>query len=152
MSVVSRALSRAFKKRTRQHEGSLVSPYSHATFETYPYLATPSYARANNNDDDASSISSFSTTATADNLPGTGRLLDKYFFQPMGKKIETLAMRVTISTLSPAHISRYIESGFKNVDACLRNMPISDVLAQTSRFHNGSICIAGLKSLVKQTR
>ena len=37
------------------------------------------------NDDDARSIESFSTTATVDDNPGTGRVLDTYFFQPAGR-------------------------------------------------------------------
>ncbi|EJD01952.1 uncharacterized protein FOMMEDRAFT_29076 [Fomitiporia mediterranea MF3/22] len=35
-----------------------------------------------------SSISTLSTTSTADNLPGPGRVLDQYFFQPSGRFVE----------------------------------------------------------------
>ena len=44
-------------------------------------------------DEGARSVESFSTTATVDNNPGTGRALDMYFFQPLRWRIERLAMR-----------------------------------------------------------
>ena len=40
-------------------------------------------------EDDTSSISSFSTNATMDNIPGTGRTLDMHFYQPVGRAIES---------------------------------------------------------------
>ena len=39
-------------------------------------------------DVDSASISSCSTTATKDNLPGTGRTIDTYIYQPLGRKVE----------------------------------------------------------------
>ena len=46
--------------------------------------------------DDTSSISSFSTNATMDNIPGTGRTIDMCFYQPVGRAIERLALRIAI--------------------------------------------------------
>ena len=57
--------------------------------------------------EDASSVESFSTAATVDNNPGTGRALDVYFFQPLGRRIERLAMRFTIRHLHPLRIEGF---------------------------------------------
>ena len=60
--------------------------------------------------DDSSSISSCSTNATMDNIPGTGRTLDMCFYQPVGRAIEKLvlkiAIRLNICHPSPAQILR----------------------------------------------
>ena len=47
-------------------------------------------------EDDASSISSCSTNATMDNIPGTGRTLDMCFYQPVGRAIEKFALKIAI--------------------------------------------------------
>ena len=61
--------------------------------------------------DDTSSISSFSTNATMDNIPGTGRTLDMCFYQPVGRAIEKfalkIAIRLNICHPSPAQILRF---------------------------------------------
>ena len=44
-------------------------------------------------EDDTSSISSCSTNATMDNIPGTGRTIDMCFYQPVGRAIERIALR-----------------------------------------------------------
>ena len=58
------------------------------------------------------SISSFSTNATMDNNIGTGRALDMYFYQPLGRAIERLALsigtRLNIVHPSPIQILRFI--------------------------------------------
>ena len=58
--------------------------------------------------DDTSSISSFSTNATMDNIPGTGRTIDMCFYQPVGRAIEKsalkIAIRLNICHPSPAQI------------------------------------------------
>ena len=62
-------------------------------------------------EDDTSSISSFSTNATMDNIPGTGRTLDMCFYQPGGRAIEKfalkIAIRLNICHPSPAQILRF---------------------------------------------
>ena len=47
-------------------------------------------------EDDTSSISSFSTNATMDNIPGTGRTIDMRFYQPVGRAIEKFALKIAI--------------------------------------------------------
>ena len=63
-------------------------------------------------EDDTSSISSFSTNATMDNIPGTGRTLDMCFYQPVGRAIEKFALKVAIRLNichpSPAQILRFL--------------------------------------------
>ena len=61
------------------------------------------------NNSDNCSTNSFSTMATMDNNPGTGRVLDLYFFQPAGRGIERLAMRLSIRYLHPTRILAYID-------------------------------------------
>ena len=62
-------------------------------------------------EDDTSSISSFSTNGTMDNIPGTGRTLDMHFYQPVGRAIEKfalkIAIRLNICHPSPAQILRF---------------------------------------------
>ena len=62
-------------------------------------------------EDDASSISSCSTNATMDNIPGTGRTLDMHFYQPVGRAIEKFALKIAIRLNtchpSPAQILRF---------------------------------------------
>ena len=62
-------------------------------------------------EDDTSSISSCSTNATMDNIPGTGRTLDMCFYQPVGRAIEKfalkIAIRLNICHPSPTQILRF---------------------------------------------
>lgn len=102
--------------------------------------------------DDGSSIISTSTTATADNQPGTGRFLDTYILQPTGRCIERLAMRFTIASLHPARIAQYIEAsppGRPDFHRCTLNNAIAWLC---SVRRNGSTIVAGMKGLVKQTQ
>ena len=63
-------------------------------------------------DDDTSSISSCSTNATMDNIPGTGRTIDMCFYQPAGRAIERIALKIAIRLNichpSPAQIIRVL--------------------------------------------
>ena len=45
-------------------------------------------------DSDKESFSSISTNATMDNIPGTGRTIDIYFYQPVGRVIEKFALYI----------------------------------------------------------
>ena len=114
----------------------------------------------NDNDDDASSIESFSTMATVDDNPGTGRVLDTYFFQPAGRRIERLAMRFTIRHLHPSRIEAYIAGGgiilYSMFDI---KFTLSIALREIDRVHLlwptvvfGPTVISGLKSLVRQAQ
>ena len=66
-------------------------------------------------EDDTSSISSFSTNATMDNIPGTGRTIDMRFYQPVGRAIEKFALKIAIRLNnchpSPAQILRFLRLG-----------------------------------------
>lgn len=107
----------------------------------------------NVDEDDTSSISSFSTTATADNIPGAGRTVDMFFYQPVGRWIERLAMRLAISSLNPDQILRYIEAKavlYYFLDA--KNLPLHDAINTIRGRPNGPTIFAGLKTLVKQTQ
>ena len=63
-------------------------------------------------EDNSSSVTSFSTNATMDDNPGAGLTIDKYFYQPLGRAIEKfalkIAMRLNICHPSPAQILRVI--------------------------------------------
>ena len=61
--------------------------------------------------DETSLTNSYSTEATMDNLPGPGRTIDTYFYQPVGRAIEKftlkIGIRLNICHPSPAQILRY---------------------------------------------
>ena len=104
------------------------------------------------NVDDASSASSFSTMATCDDNVGTGRVIDKHVYQALGRKVERLLARIAIKSLPPWQISSYIENGRKY--SIIRNggsMKQSIVFASFS-LPDGETIVAGLKSLVRQTQ
>ena len=70
------------------------------------------YHRRGNVDDDSASISTVSTNATMDDIPGPGRTIDMKFYQPVGRAIEKFAlkfgMRFNIAHPSPVQILRYL--------------------------------------------
>ena len=82
-----------------------LEPYSASWSEKYSsaYIADK---------DDASSISSCSTNATMDNIPGTGRELDMRLYQSIGRAVEKfslkIAIRLNICHPSPAQIFRFL--------------------------------------------
>lgn len=94
-----------------------------------------------------SSISSFSTTAAA--VKTVGML----FYQPAGRWIERLSMQLTIWSVNPDQMPRYIEA--KTVFCYSwddKNLPLHDIIMSIRGRPNGSTFIAGLKTLVKQTQ
>ena len=104
-------------------------------------------------DGDAKSIDSFSTTATVDDNPGTGRVLDTYFFQPAGRRIERLAMRITIRHLHPSRIEAFIDSDLRPLPYLDIKRTLSIALQDIDRVHfSGPTVISGLKSLVRQAQ
>lgn len=103
--------------------------------------------------DDARTVSSFSTNATMDDIPGPGRILDKCIYQYFGRKVERLAFRLSISYLHPNKICQYL---WVNNENCMpygsRNpRPLGEVINNIYEFE-GSACVSGLKSLVKQAQ
>ena len=104
-------------------------------------------------DGDAKSIDSFSTTATVDDNPGTGRVLDTYFFQPAGRRIERFAMRFTIRHLHPSRIEAYIAGGIILYSMFDIKFTLSIALRNIDRVHLSlPTVISGLKSLVRQAQ
>ena len=102
--------------------------------------------------EDVMSIESFSTTATADDNPGTGRVLDTYFFQPIGRRIERLAMRFTIRHLHPMRIEAFIHGNLVYFPWLAPERTLRLVLQDINTFRSGSTIIAGLKGLIQQTQ
>ena len=104
-------------------------------------------------DDDARSIESFSTTATVDDNPGTGRVLDTYFFQPAGRGFERLAMRFTIRHLHPSRIEAFITGGIPGLSWFHNKFTISIALQNIDlEYFSVPTVISGLKSLVRQAQ
>ena len=105
-------------------------------------------------EDGTSSISSCSTNATMDNIPGTGRTIDMCFYQPVGRAIEKFALKIAIRLdichPSPAQILRFSRlrpySGLWDHKA---KKP-SDVIARISAERPS--VVPGILSLVKQTQ
>lgn len=132
----------------------------HSMYAGIPRPGLPAYITGVDDDNesgdvsDARSIESYSTTATVDDNPGTGRVLDTYFFQPAGRKIERLAMRFIISRLHPWRISAFINRNFGDSSWITPKRTLEEVLQKINGIANGSgpAIIAGLKSLVRQTQ
>ena len=105
-------------------------------------------------DDETGTINSFSTTATTDDNPGTGRILDTYFFQPVGRRIERLAMRFTIQHLHPWRIEVFINRSFGYFPKTTIKSTLNYALQEINGVENGlgPTVIAGLKSLVRQAQ
>ena len=106
-------------------------------------------------EDDASWISSCSTNATMDNIPGTGRTIDMCFYQPVGRAIEKFAlkivMRLNICHFSPAQILRVI--GLRPMHILLTGGKVwkpSDVIANISAEKPSAV--PGILSLVQQSQ
>lgn len=148
-----RSLSRVIKKMTRSHEKDLSQLYNEFGDHPYYVAQTLSQAQSEDEDEDANSISSFSTNATADDLPGPGRCIDSFFYQPVGRMLERFAMKIKISNLSPALISHYIEKEFRQQRGWTwTDRPLGDVVSGIYKRQKGSEAVAGLKSLVKHAQ
>ena len=99
---------------------------------------------------DTSSVSTYSTNATADDLPGPGRLLDKYIYQHGGRIIERFVMRWTMANLHPSHIVRYLSPSPASCKYVLSASYENDIF-KVENIH-GLTVVTGLKSLVEQTQ
>ena len=104
-------------------------------------------------EDDTSSISSCSTNATMDNIPGTGRTIDMCFYQPVGRAIEKfalkIAIRLNICHPSPAQILRFFRLAQGELwDRRVRKP--SDVIADISAEEPSAV--PGILSLVAQSQ
>ena len=105
-------------------------------------------------EDDAGSISSCSTNATMDNIPGTGRTIDMCFYQPVGRAIEKfalkIAIRLNICPPSPAQILCFFRlSPYMWWESEVMEKP-SDVIARISAEQ--PMHARGILSLVQQSQ
>ena len=104
-------------------------------------------------EDDTSSISSCSTNATMDNIPGTGRTIDMCFYQPVGRAIEKfalkIAIRLNICHPSPAQILRFFRLS-PDVYWHMEVTKPSDVIARISAVK--PTAVPGVLSLVQQSQ
>lgn len=124
-----------------------IGPISSAFDHFGAFGRTHSLVRQDETEDDTNSMSSFSTTATMDDNPGAGMTVDKYFYQPAGRRIEKLAFRIAMPLLSPGRIFRLIEEHH------LRNWLVFRSLEDKKAFiHLNSVYSAGLNCLLHQTQ
>ena len=87
------------------------TPQFESTYDTYPdptsdggYNRRSTFYMSNTGDNiSIHSFSSFSTMATMDDNPGTGRVLDKYIIQPLAKKLERRVGRAFGTHSVPGH-------------------------------------------------
>ena len=105
-------------------------------------------------EDDASSISSCSTNATMDNIPGTGRTIDMCFYQPVGRAIEKfalkIAIRLNICHPSPAQIFRFLGIFPRYELWFFVDKKPGDVIADISAEQPSAV--PGILSLVQQSQ
>lgn len=142
-------LMRVLRGKSREEEDAM--DYLCAGFKRF-LLEPHSHATIREDDDDGDSMISILTMETIDNQPGTGRFLDTYIYQPLGRRIERLAMRYTIASLHPARIAQYIEAS-PSEGPDFRWYTLNTAIANLCRFEsNGSTILAGMKGLVKQTQ
>ena len=116
--------------------------------------------------DNASLLTGSSTSTMTDN-PGTGRIIDKYIYQVLGRMLERCAGRIAMATyLSANDIRRRIEEVWYNVEikepcyvcqaASVRQMSVNDkVRMAVSRVEgapSGPFILSGIKELTKRLR
>ena len=116
--------------------------------------------------DNASLLTGSSTSTMTDN-PGTGRVIDKYVYQVLGRMLERCAGRIAMSTyLSAYDIRRRIEGVWYNVEikepccvcqaANVRKMSVEEkVRMAVSRVEDapsGAFILSGLKEITKRLR
>ena len=116
--------------------------------------------------DNASLLTGSSTSTMTDN-PGTGRVIDKYIYQVLGRMLERCAGRIAMATyLSARTIILTIEEVWYNVEikepcyvcqaASVREMSVEEkVRMAVSRVEDapsGAFILSGLKEITKRLR
>ena len=116
--------------------------------------------------DNASLLTGSSTSTMTDN-PGTGRVIDKYIYQVLGRMLERCAGRIAMATyLSANDIRRRIEEVWYNVEikepcyvcqaASVRQMTVEEkVRMAVSRVEDapsGAFSLSGIKEITKRLR
>ena len=118
-------------------------------------------------DNDGASASTVSSTSTKTDNPGTGRIIDKYIYQTLGRMLEQCAGRIAMSTyLSANDIRRTIEGMWYNVEikepcyvcqaASERQMSVEEkmrmVVSRIEDAPSGAFILSGIKELTKRLR
>ena len=111
------------------------------------------------------SFSTTSTTSTATNNPGTGRIIDKYIYKVVGKMIERCAGRIAMSHFLTAYaITERIFKLWGLVEpegpcpACDPRKPMSDAekvklsITRIEGLPSGSFVLSGIRELIKRLR
>ena len=116
--------------------------------------------------DNASLLTGSSTSTMTDN-PGTGRVIDKYIYQVLGRMLERCAGRIAMSTyLSARTIRETVEEVWYNVEikepccvcqaASVRQMTVEEkVRMAVSRVEDapsGAFILSGIKEITKRLR
>lgn len=124
--------------------GTIASVSDHHEISGRPW----NVANGHETEGGTSSASSFSTTATTDDNRGAGWSVDKYFYQPAGRRFEKLAFRIAMPLLSPGRIFRYIDEN-KMSGILWFNFPKSTTGSDPTLE---SEILTGLNCLVHQTQ
>ena len=116
--------------------------------------------------DNASLLTGSSTSTMTDN-PGTGRVIDKYIYQVLGRMLERCAGRIAMATYLPAReIYERIEEVWYNVEikepcyvcqaASVRQMSVEEKVRMAVRrvedAPSGASILSGIKELTKRLR
>lgn len=105
-------------------------------------------------DGDARTISSFSTNATTDDIPGTGRILDKAF-QFLGRKLEQLILKTRMRN-EPIHPNIILNSLISREFTVAEHSYLLEfcfpVRKQLPRIEPGLYAVAGMLNLMHQTQ
>ena len=94
--------------------------------------------------------------STIDDNPGTGRILDKYIYQALGRLVERWIRHITISDLSSEKIvqdmkSTFFSGGFDILDD-LKQHPINQITQFILEVNHGDDIVYGLKILIERAR
>lgn len=114
-------------------------------------LAAFDVYRSETDDNDTSTIRTYSTNSTVDDNPGPGRLIDKHIYQRLGRKLERFIIWIKPPMLLPAHILAYFEKQnnghgiFYSWDPTYRKRSILGPFREKTSIY-------GLKCLVKQAQ
>ena len=116
---------------------------------------------------DNASLSTGSSTSTMTDNPGTGRVIDKYIYQVLGRMLERCTGRIAMATyLSASDIWARIEEVWYNVEikepccvcqaASVRQMSVEEKVRMAVRriedAPSGTLLLSGLKELTKRLR
>lgn len=152
---MTRRLSKVFKKKRQQETDDhkfLFTDCVPKTVSSLPWSLPKGAEQID--DDDSSSMSSFSTTATVDNNPGPGRLIDNFLYQRLGRKLERgiLKFRIYTGGLSPFQICQFILDKFPDNPPVFGRILRLNSMLGIKEFDHGATTLAGLNNLMQQTR